>query len=520
MILINSAAYVVPELQLEYGKIPPSMLPLGNKRLFQHQLESVLEFSDGEDNIFISLPSDFLLSSFDRSILDGFNVTVIPIPPEFTLGQSLLYALNIIHAEQNNLYMLHGDTLISPIIRELDVIGIGTTQDNYDWQLESRDDSNETVWCGYFSFSDVQLLTQSLALKRGSFVDALEMYRERCGMNLVNVNAWYDLGHLNTYFKSRAEITTQRAFNELLISDGLVKKTGNPPYKISAEAAWFNNIPARLKKFTPQIIDNYQDSESSYYELEYLPLPPLNEVYVYGLNPTFFWNGIFSGVRNFMKTAEIELDNITKEMIQQDFYCLVENKTISRLEQYSVESNISLLDTYSYNGFALGSILDIVKECTGMIFDSGNHPAIIHGDLCFSNILYDSRSASLKMLDPRGMNAEGVATIYGDQKYDLAKLAHSVIGMYDFIISGRYQITEISDLNFLISFENELRIESIQRLFIKTEFITGYETSQILPLVILLFLSMLPLHNDRPDRQQAMLVNALRIYQSIKGERS
>ena len=33
-----------------------------------------------------------------------------------------------------------------------------------------------------------------------------------------------------------------------------------------------------------------------------------------------------------------------------------------------------------------------------------------------------------------------------------------------------------------------------------------------MPLVVLLFMSMLPLHEDRPDRQKAMFYNALRIY--------
>ena len=33
-----------------------------------------------------------------------------------------------------------------------------------------------------------------------------------------------------------------------------------------------------------------------------------------------------------------------------------------------------------------------------------------------------------------------------------------------------------------------------------------------MPLTTLLFLSMQPLHSDRPDRQKAMLFNALRIY--------
>ena len=45
-----SGAFVGQELESEFGKIPPSFLPLGNKRLFQHQIKLAPEDVD----IFIS----------------------------------------------------------------------------------------------------------------------------------------------------------------------------------------------------------------------------------------------------------------------------------------------------------------------------------------------------------------------------------------------------------------------------------------------------------------------------------
>ncbi len=38
MFLIMSGAYVGQELESEFGRIPPSFLPLGNRPLFQHQV--------------------------------------------------------------------------------------------------------------------------------------------------------------------------------------------------------------------------------------------------------------------------------------------------------------------------------------------------------------------------------------------------------------------------------------------------------------------------------------------------
>lgn len=38
MLLIMSGSYVQQELGAEFGSIPPSFLPLANKRLFKHQV--------------------------------------------------------------------------------------------------------------------------------------------------------------------------------------------------------------------------------------------------------------------------------------------------------------------------------------------------------------------------------------------------------------------------------------------------------------------------------------------------
>jgi len=105
-----------------------------------------------------------------------------------------------------------------------------------------------------------------------------------------------------------------------------------------------------------------------------------------------------------------------------------------------------------------------------------------------------------------------VLSIYGDQKYDLAKLAHSVIGLYDFIIAGRYKLVEYDQYHTELDFELDDRIESIQSMFMDYSFLAGIRVKEIMPIVVLLFLSMLPLHHDRPDRQRAMLANAIRLY--------
>ena len=61
MILISSAAYVEREFQLEFGALPPALLPVGNKRLFEFQIKALKE-SFNNEKIVLSLPKSYVLN--------------------------------------------------------------------------------------------------------------------------------------------------------------------------------------------------------------------------------------------------------------------------------------------------------------------------------------------------------------------------------------------------------------------------------------------------------------------------
>ena len=62
---------------------------------------------------------------------------------------------------------------------------------------------------------------------------------------------------------------------------------------------------------------------------------------------------------------------------------------------------------------------------------------IIHGDNTFSNTIADENS-KIWFIDPRGVF--GSTPIYGDRRYDYAKLYYSAYGNYDSINSKDYRI--------------------------------------------------------------------------------
>lgn len=367
----------------------------------------------------------------------------------------------------------------------------------------------------FFSFSSIRGFIRALAKTEGEFTKAVHHYNDEFQCKSIEVDNWFDLGHINTYFLSRSTITTQRAFNNLKIQNGIVWKSGSPAQKIEAEASWFQNLPASLKHFTPQLIQaGYSNDAQPFYEIEYLPYLPLNEIFVHGKNPPIFWEKLLGLISQYMYESRkaLQISETLKENIHQDSLALYRDKTFERLEKYASQVNLDLNKTVKYDGIDLPCLYDIAKECIEETIKLPEIPAIVHGDLCFSNILYDTRSNGIKVIDPRGLNIKQELVLYGNQSYDLAKLCHSFIGLYDFIISDSFNLEYDESIGVRLIFNIDDRLKEIQKIFMKKQLLQEITNNDIIPATILLFLSMLPLHFDQPKRQEAMLLNALRLY--------
>lgn len=516
MILIASGAYVIAEFQVELGKIPPCLLPIGNKKLIEFQVVA-LKASFPNEEIYLSLPESYELSASEFKIIDTLNLNVVKVPDQFNLCESLLYVLNTnerMHHD-DRFYLLHGDTYITNFekLNSTDLISISRSNDSYNWEVVKQTDEYALVWSGFFSFSSIRYLLKALTLNRNNFVQAVKYYHELCSLESVEIVEWFDLGHSNTYFSSRANITTQRSFNDLNICNGIVQKTGTPSIKIEAEAKWFEAIPATLKKYIPVLLKHNNLKESYFYQLEYLPYIPLNELYVHGKNEQLQWNKIIRKLSEYLSESNnIEIDEQLKKDINEDSYKLFSDKTRDRLKIYEKYHEGVLDEIYIYKNQKLPKIFEIMESCIEHFQSLNVLYGVLHGDFCFSNILYDSRGDRIKVIDPRGLNYKNEFTVLGDLKYDFAKLTHSIVGFYDYIIAGYYKIEESENGSIEIVFDVDDRILKIKNKFVENFKMHGLTVADIMPLTILLFLSMLPLHEDRPDRQKAMIINALRLY--------
>ncbi|WP_372880906.1 capsular biosynthesis protein [Psychromonas sp.] len=524
MFLIMSAAYVGKELESEFGKIPPSFLPLGNRRLFQHQVELAPEGV----SVYLSIPESYEISLIDKRWLENKSVTIIQSPDKLSLGASLVASLNLAdHCLDLPMHILFGDTLFTELPSGDDIIGISEVQDSYNWAVVTNDDARwlensdnhlnpetNSVVNGYFKFSQPRQLIRYITQTHWQFLDGLNRYHLGIGLAAIKTSSWLDFGHVNTYYRSKACFTTQRAFNELVITDKWIEKSSCKDQKIRAEANWFEHLPARLRGYTPQFLGGSEHKNSFAYRLEYLHHTALNELFVFADLPTIIWKKILSHCLEFIKDC-MKFSAPSNQPVNE-LNTLFGDKTKQRLEEYCLQNKLTLDKKWIFNDASPASLNDLLTSSALHLPKERQNASVLHGDFCFSNILYDFRAGRIKSIDPRGITINNELTIYGDTRYDLAKLSHSVLGLYDWIIAGYFDV-EIKNEKITFELSGVRQHKATQQFFIELlESQFSLTALNVYAMQIQLFLSMLPLHSDDLKRQQALFANAFRIYQILK----
>lgn len=512
MILIASGAYVNSELQNEFGNIPPSFLPLQNKRLYNWQIK----LFDKNEKIFLTLPESFNIPHHDLIFFKTNHIQIIKIPENNNLGMSIVFALNFISNYSESFKLLLGDTLYSDLPKDSDLILIDKIRDNYNWAKAINSlKYSDHILSGYFSFSNQSILIKNIIKNNFIFEKGLHDYSNEIEIREEFGNQWLDFGHINTYFNSKSFFTTQRSFNNLKINRNFVIKSSVQKNKIKGEISWFLALPTHLKHYAPALLEWSVDDKNVFYKIEYLYLCTLSEMFVFGENEIFVWKHIINSCSEFINGCF----SSSKEKVKAStYYKSISDKTVNRLTEYKTKFPLDLDKSWVLNDQNLPSINSIILEINSVLL--GDHflnKSFIHGDFCFSNILYDFRKKAIKIIDPRGINFENQLDNEGSVIYDITKLCHSMIGLYDFIIIGEfvYQEKGPNNITFHIPISNT-KLE-ISKLFFQLNFETyNISIKEIYALMIHLFFSMLPLHSDEPQRQKAFIANALRLYTEFK----
>lgn len=524
MILITSGSYLNSEFTSIFGLLPPSFLPVGNKRLYHWQAHS---FGDLSTPKVLSLPEDFVIFETDQKALDQLGFEILRMPPNLSLSAAVVYAINVHNAGNEPIYILHGDTLCGQLEDiGFDVVLASTTSDNYTWAYSEKDKKGtlrfsealpskrppNRVLCGYFSFSSGSNLAQCLTISKDDFVAGLNLYAQRYGLTEYDCPSWLDFGHVPLYYRSKALLTTERAFNRLAATPVWIDKASNDQMKIKAETNWYESLPPELSIYTPRFLGSHVNSDGqTTYRLEYLYLSTLSELAVFGNLPASSWQPIFSRLDELMTLMRQKRAPDLHPRLTAGAYL---DKTLTRLTEFADAENLDIYAPQRFCGQALPSLIKIAETVCEAISDASQFEmTVTHGDLCYSNVFFDLRSQQVRVIDPRGQTLDGTVSLYGDCRYDLAKLSHSVIGHYDTIIAGQYtlQRNDQYDMDFILP--RRRNVNEVEEMFREMTF-AGLSPNDpsVTAIMISLFLSMLPLHYDDRERQYALLANALRLF--------
>jgi hypothetical protein len=469
------------------------------------------------------------------------NLTLAPVSGNGTILHSLLAGLTVGRNDvppNTAVRIILGDTLIKDSFESADdFVYVGDVEESKRWCLPVVDDEGFVTEyvdkknlsggpfkaiAGYYHLQRagdlLDAVKRSLDAGKRELSDALLLYGARHPIRIREVEEWYDFGHIDRIVDARRRLLQPRHFNSLKVNPVLntITKISTRNNKLRDELHWYKSLPPELQVLAPRILSYEEQDGNLVMVQEYYGYPTLAELFVYGDLDVETW---FSILRNILR-VHTELcrykGSLAKEAIR-DFYV---SKTQERIEQLCRASDewVARLGrpTITWNGRELqnlSALLPALRQRADALAESAP-VRIIHGDLCFSNILYDVNNQIIRLIDPRG--SFGEQGIYGDARYDIAKLRHSIAGMYDYIVADMFSLEECGGEFKTEIYANGMQAHVARKFDIHLEH-AGYALDEIKFIEGLLFVSMLPLHADHPQRQIMMYLRGLELLNEVLG---
>lgn len=387
---------------------------------------------------------------------------------------------------------------------------------------------------GVYYFPDLQLLRETARIaseavessgRRVELAGILERVQAHVPVRVARAGSWLDCGNPDMQARAHQALLQARAFNELQIDPmlGTICKRSSNPEKFIDEINYLRLLPADLAILFPRVLGFSTAWSDPWVVMEYYGYPNLADVFLFeNLDPAV-WERIFAHLHAILREGFAKHSRPLSRGAVTDMYV---RKTRLRLETMKCSPELRNLVEYSgsvvINGREVQNLRGLWPriEADVRALDTTARGTIIHGDLCLSNILYDLRSRICKLIDPRG--SFGSVGLYGDPRYDVAKLWHSVHGLYDFIVNDLFRVSlngNHAELTIRSTVAHKDIEERFKQVFFDHERIA---TRREIDLVTaLLFASMPALHADKPARQLAMYLRSLQLLDDyIRGDHS
>ena len=314
-----------------------------------------------------------------------------------------------------------------------------------------------------------------------------------------------------------------RFFNSVSGDRNTVVKKSENKEKLKAEHDFYRMLPDEMKPWFVMPYDYADNGTYSSYKMERMHMTDLAIRYVHGAISMKEFEGIMEQAFRFLRIRS------RKTVSWNDYFEkrkeLYIDKVEKRIDDLKKNALFPKIESFLKNGTDFEDIDSVIKRYEELYDrEAGKkkeelYLALSHGDLCFSNILYSPESELMRLIDPKGGRITGAPLnedadkLYMDPYYDVAKLSHSIVGGYDFMNSGLYEI-RLND-SFSLSLHLDGDRSAYTECFKSHLDKEGFDFFSVRLFECSLFLSMLPLHMDRPHKVMAFLLNAIGILDEL-----
>lgn len=305
-----------------------------------------------------------------------------------------------------------------------------------------------------------------------------------------------------------------RYFNSISGDEYTVVKSSADKKKMKMEYTYYHLLPDKIKKWMVMPYNYIEEENKASYEMERMPMTDIAIRWTHGavdieefktiLDKAFY----FINERPQKKVSSKEYSEISNKLYIEKLENRI--KDLKKLKEYKTLDALIKAGT-DFND--IDEIIDLYKKIyyKEIKKDKDNTLAISHGDLFFANMLYSKEVNMLKLIDPKGALKE--EDLWMHPYYDIAKLSHSICGKYDFFNVDGFSIY----LNKQMKFELSINTDNNKYVDIFINYLkeNNYDYNLVRTYEASLFLSMLPLHIDNPQKVFGFLLNAINILKEL-----
>lgn len=309
-----------------------------------------------------------------------------------------------------------------------------------------------------------------------------------------------------------------RYFNSIEQKEDVIIKKSTDKRKMKMEYSYYHLLPGSIKHYFLPTFSYKEEADHAQYSLERLSVPDLAIQWIHLSIDDDQFKKLIARLFGFLLARDKrKIDVAAMRTHCDELYLGKVESRFEKLKGLPVYERLQKIFSSSTPYQSLETLYDRYKSLYTKMSKSksfGTEQAIGHGDFCFSNMLYDKRLNLLKLIDPKG--GLTLEDIYIDSYYDVAKLSHSILGNYDFVNSGQYELVYNTNLHIRLEIRYHANLLKKKKLFQDYLAQQGFDLKIVRLCELSLFLSMVPLHVDNEKNVLGFLLIACSILEELE----